>query len=234
MSIFAISDLHLSFGTDKPMDIFGARWEHFEERLRENWLKKITPEDTVVLPGDLSWGMTVDEARADFAFLHALPGQKILLKGNHDYYWSTQAKLSSFLDDAGFDSIRFLHNNAYLCEGLILAGSRGWVYDEPMKEADRKILARELSRFELSLQAAAALQKTHPEHEIVLFSHYPLSCLSARHPALDLLCEYGVRRVYYGHLHQVRDGLLPPKEEDGVCFHLISADYLDFDPVQIF
>ena len=234
MAVFVISDLHLSFGVDKPMDIFGDRWRDYEERLKENWFHKVSPADTVVLPGDLSWGMTLDEARPDLAFLDALPGQKILLKGNHEYYWNTLSKLEAFCASEGFSTIRFLHNNAFAAENLILAGSRGWLCEEPMKESDRKILDRELIRFSISLDAAEKLREADAEkREIVVFSHYPLSALACRHPIIDLLKAHGVTRTYYGHLHQVRPGTLPPAEEDGVTFTLVAADYIDFDPVRI-
>ncbi len=234
MAVFVISDLHLSFGTDKPMDVFGARWQNFESKLSENWHAKITATDTVVLPGDLSWGMTTEEARADFAFLDALPGRKILLKGNHEYYWNTVSKLEAFCQSEGFSTIRFLHNNAFEAEDLILCGSRGWLCDDPMKEADRKILDREVGRYALSLSAGEKLrQGNEDDREIVVFSHYPLSAWALRHPALDLLKEHGVTRVYYGHLHMVSPEHLPPAEEDGISFTLVSADHLNFDPLRI-
>ena len=232
MSVFVISDLHLSFGVDKPMDIFGARWQNFEEKLKANWETKISADDTVVLPGDFSWGMTLEEAKPDFDFLESLPGQKILMKGNHEYYWNTVTKLEAFCEEQGYRTIRFLHNNAYAVDGLLLAGSRGWLCDADMKEADRKILARETMRFEFSLDAAEQL-RTDESEEIVVFSHYPLSSYSCRHPALDALVAHNVRRAFYGHLHTVSPENLPPSEEDGVTFTLVSADYLDFDPIQI-
>lgn len=234
MSVFVISDLHLSFGSDKPMDVFGARWQNFEQRLEANWRAKIREDDTVVLPGDLSWGMTLAEAKPDFDFLESLPGQKILLKGNHEYYWNTLTKLEAFCRDEGYGSIRFLHNNAFRAEGLILAGSRGWVCEVPQKAADQKILDRELVRFELSLSAAEQLKSASgADCEIVVFSHYPLSAWNCRHPAIDLLASHGVRRAYYGHLHMVSPENLPPAEEGGVSFTLVSADHLNFDPIRI-
>ena len=232
MSVFVISDLHLSFGVDKPMDIFGARWQNFEEKLKANWETKISADDTVVLPGDFSWGMTLEEAKPDFDFLESLPGRKILMKGNHEYYWNTVTKLEAFCEEQGYRTIRFLHNNAYAVEGLLLAGSRGWLCDADMKEADRKILARETMRFEFSLDAAEQL-RTDESEEIVVFSHYPLSSYSCRHPALDAFKAHNVRRAFYGHLHTVSPENLPPSEEDGVTFTLVSADYLDFDPIRI-
>lgn len=231
MSVFVISDLHLSFGSDKPMDVFGARWQNFEAKLEENWRANVTSDDTVVLPGDFSWAMTLAEAKPDFDFLESLPGQKILMKGNHEYYWNTLSKLEAFCAEQGYQTIRFLHNNAFRTQNLLIAGSRGWVCDAEMKEADRKILAREISRFELSLRAAEALRTA--DEELVVFSHYPLSSYSCRHPALDLLKEHGVRRVFYGHLHMTSPEHLAPAEEDGVSFTLVSADHLDFLPLCI-
>lgn len=233
MSVFVISDLHLSFGTDKPMDVFGARWQNFEERLRENWCAKVQETDTVILPGDFSWAMSLSEAISDFDFLENLPGQKILMKGNHEYYWNTLSKLSAFCEERGYRTLRFLHNNAFSVENLLIAGSRGWVCDAQMKEDDRKILERETGRFAFSLSAAEALRTEGDEREIVVFSHYPLSSFSCRHPALDVLKAHNVSRVFYGHLHMVLPENLPPCEEDGVTFTLVSADHLNFDPLKI-
>lgn len=234
MSVFVISDLHLSFGADKPMDVFGARWQNFEKKLEANWRAKITQNDTVILPGDFSWAMTLSQAKPDFDFLESLPGQKILMKGNHEYYWNTHAKLAAFCEQQGYKTIRFLHNKAFAVENLLIVGSRGWLCDAEMKEADRKILDREVARFELSLAAAEALREDERDaREIVVFSHYPLSAWSCRHPALDLFKQHGVRRAFYGHLHMVAPENLPPCEEDGISFTLVSADYLDFDPIKI-
>lgn len=234
MSVFVISDLHLSFGVNKPMDVFGARWQDFEARLTENWQKKVTDKDTVILPGDFSWGMTLAEAKPDFDFLESLPGQKILMKGNHEYYWNTLSKLEAFCKEEGYSSIRFLHNNAFAVEDFLIAGSRGWLCDAEMKEADRKILDREVGRFSFSLREAEKLRKSEDDtREILVFSHYPLSSFSCRHPALDVLKEHNVRRVFYGHLHMTPPDKLPPSEEDGVSFSLVSADHLNFDPLKI-
>ena len=232
MSVFVISDLHLSFGANKPMDVFGARWAGFEEKLESAWRERVCAADTVVIPGDVSWGMTLAEALPDFAFLDALPGEKILLKGNHDYYWNTAAKLSAFLTENGFSTIRFLHNNAFLRDGLILCGSRGWSCEEEMSQSDRKILAREAGRFSLSLAAGQKLRAQDPDAAYAVFSHYPLSG-GAQNPIVDVLLQYGVSRVFYGHLHMVNENALPKKWQDGISFSLVAADYLGFVPQKI-
>ncbi len=233
MALFVISDLHLSFGTDKPMDVFGARWENFETRLEANWKKRVSPDDTVVLPGDLSWGMDLAEALPDFRFINELPGQKILLKGNHDYYWNTAKKLSEFLTENGFSTIRFLHNNALYAEGRILCGSRGWNPEDQLSEEGKKITAREMQRFETSLAAGKKLRTEYPNAPLIAFSHYPPATLFAESPIIDLLVSYQVKDLYYGHLHRVTDPSKLVAEARGVRFTLVSADYLNFDPIEI-
>ena len=142
MSLFAIGDLHLSLGSDKPMDIFSG-WDHYVERLEENWRDTIGDEDTVVLAGDSSWGMSLQESLTDFTFLEGLPGKKIILKGNHDYWWSTKNKMDSFFAEQGFRSLQILHNNSYVVENVVVCGSRGWLF-EMGEEHDKKILTRDV------------------------------------------------------------------------------------------
>ena len=161
MSLFVLGDTHLSFGVpDKPMDIFGG-WENYQTLIGENWRQRVAPEDTVVLAGDISWGMTLEQAKADFAFLHALPGTKIILKGNHDYWWNSMKKMTEFFDANGFDTLRILHNNCYPYEEYGICGTRGWVYvpgegsSDGTPDGDAKVLAREEQRLRVSLQAAA-------------------------------------------------------------------------------
>ena len=152
MSLFAIADLHLSLSVDKPMDIFGG-WDSHVEKLAENWNKTVSDNDLVVIPGDISWGMNLDEARADFSFINALNGRKIISKGNHDYWWSTLSKLNKFIEENGFDSIKFLHNNHYPYGKYGICGTRGWI-NETEVPADAKVLAREAQRLEVSIQSA--------------------------------------------------------------------------------
>ena len=140
MALFVMGDLHLSLSSDKSMDIFGG-WENYVERIKENWNREVSPEDTVVVPGDISWAMSLKEAGADFRYIHELPGRKIILKGNHDYWWTTAAKMNNFLAENGFDSIFILHNNHYAYENYGICGTRGWINDDS-EPADAKVLAR--------------------------------------------------------------------------------------------
>ncbi len=222
MALYVIGDPHLSFSVDKPMDIFGGRWADHPEKLKKAWLEKISSEDTVVLAGDLSWGISLKEAEADFAFLHSLPGKKILLKGNHDYWWETASKLRRFFAERGWEDFELLYNNSITAEGFALCGTRGWEA-APETEQDRKMLERELGRLERSLQAA------EPGLQRIVFLHYPPMAGQAK-PFLPLLKQYNVHLCYYGHLHGYPAIKAAPLEEDGVLFRLISADALSFCP----
>ncbi len=228
MSLFVLGDPHLSFGVpDKPMDIFSG-WEDYQELLRENWLKHVTAEDTIVLAGDISWGMTLEEAKADFAFLHALPGKKIILKGNHDYWWNSMKKMTAFFEANGFDSLHILHNNCYACGEYGICGTRGWV-NMPGEASDAKVLAREQQRLKVSLEAAVQ-QGLKP----IVFLHYPPIFWSNRNePMLQLLADFSVEHCYYGHLHGKSHARAVRGVEDGVFYHLISGDYLQFCPEKV-
>lgn len=228
MSLFVLGDTHLSFGVpDKPMDIFNG-WENYQALLEENWRRMITPEDTVVLAGDISWGMTLEEAKADFAFLQGLPGKKIILKGNHDYWWNSMKKMTGFFEANGFDSLHILHNNCYPYGEYAICGTRGWV-NMPGEAADAKVLAREQQRLKVSLEAAAK-QGLKP----IVFLHYPPIFWSNRNePMLALLEEFSVEHCYYGHLHGKSHNRATRGLEDGVMYHLISGDYLQFVPEKV-
>ena len=232
MSLFVIADLHLSFGVDKPMDVFGGRWTNYIDKLDEYWKYMVSDGDTVVIPGDISWAMDFKEAVEDFRFLNSLPGRKIIMKGNHDYWWSGPTKLKAFLDENGFDSIDFLHNNAIEAEDKLLCGSRGWMCDDKMTAADRKVLDREAMRFEMSI-ADARKKDPDRQKEIVVFSHYPVAGSGyMKNPIMDVLRREGIKRVYYGHLHDVdRKKLI--EECDGISLYLTAADYLVFTPMKI-
>ena len=227
MSLYVIGDTHLSLGCDKPMDVFGGRWENYVEKLREGF-STVRPEDTTVICGDLSWGMSLAEAREDFLFLHALPGRKVILKGNHDYWWSTATQAYKFFAANGIDSIEILNNNCCLYGEYALCGTRGWFYEESRGEAhDRKMLSRELQRLETSLKAAG-------EREKLVFLHYPPKMLNYEcTELLDLLCAYGVRRCWYGHLHSGGRSLAFEGEYRGIRFKLVSADHVLFIPQKI-
>ena len=226
MALYAIGDTHLSFGTDKPMDVFGGGWTGYVERLRRGF-ETVSPEDTVVLCGDLSWGMSLEEAREDFAFLNALPGQKVILKGNHDYWWTTAAKMERFFRENGFDTLSLLHNNCRFYGDAALCGTRGWFYEEDRGEHSAKIFNRELLRLEVSLKAGG-------DREKLCFLHYPPVYQGYRcREITDLLERYGVTRCCYGHLHGGSHRLAVCGPVGGVDYQLVSADYLGFCPKKI-
>lgn len=226
MALYAIGDTHLSLSSDKPMDVFGGRWDGYVDKLRAGFAK-LGPEDVTVLCGDLSWGMSLEEARADFAFLNALPGKKLLLKGNHDYWWTTAAKMRSFWAENGFDTLELLHNNCAFYGETALCGTRGWFYEEERGEHSAKIFNRELIRLETSLKAAG-------EREKLCFLHYPPLYQDYRcQEILELLNRYGVNRCCYGHLHGHSHRLAVCGVENGVEFCLVSADYVGFEPIKI-
>ncbi|MDD6174268.1 MAG: metallophosphoesterase [Firmicutes bacterium] len=226
MSLFAIADLHLSLGSAKPMDIFGG-WENHVSRLEENWRRVIAGRDTVVIAGDISWAMSLQEAKRDFAFLESLPGQKILMKGNHDYWWSTRKKMDAFLTENGFSTLRILHNCAYSVGGVSVCGTRGWFYDAE-EDADKKILNREVGRLKTSLADAA------PGTEPVVFLHYPPVFGGERcEEFLTVLREQGIRRCYYGHLHGPSIRRAVTGDYGGTQLRLISGDAVGFLPVLV-
>lgn len=225
--LYAIGDLHLSFEADKPMDVFGKRWTGYVEKLRAG-LSVVRPEDTTVLLGDLSWSMDLDHAVQDFAFINAIPGRKIILKGNHDYWWTTASKFYKFCERQGFRDLYILNNNCYEYGELALCGTRGWFFEEEKGGAhDEKILNRELMRLEASLKAAG-------DREKLVFLHYPpvyrgYLC----RPILDLLHRYRVNRCWYGHLHSESHRLAVIGEYEGIDFRLVAADYTDFRPIPV-
>ena len=226
MAIYTIGDLHLSLGCEKPMDIFPG-WQGYMEKLKHHWNTLVRPEDTVVLAGDTSWAMKLEDTAEDFSFLQRLPGQKLLLKGNHDYWWTTVKKMERFLQEKGFDSLHILHNNSILAEGLAVCGTRSWMFDvgEPH---DEKVMNRELGRLRTSLEAA-------PEGaERVAFLHYPPVYPNANaQQVIDLLKEYNVKRCFYGHLHGNAIRFAVQGMVDGIEYRLISADALAFCPYKI-
>ena len=231
MSLFVIGDLHLSCSVNKPMDVFGPDWEGYVSRLSEGF-KRVAPSDTVVLPGDLSWGLKFEEAEADFRFIDDLPGKKIIVKGNHDTWWGTVSKMERRIAEMGLAPFGFLHNTAFLCEGFALCGTRGWFYEEERGgEHDQKMLARELCRLRASLERGAAL---NPEAELLCFLHYPPLYEGYRcDEIVDMLNEFGVKRCYYGHLHghgraRAIEGLYK-----GIEYALVSADHLGFVPLEV-
>lgn len=225
MAIFTIGDLHLSLGTEKPMDIFPG-WNGYVERLEENWRKLIKEDDTVVLAGDISWAMKLEDAKKDFAFLQQLPGQKILLKGNHDYWWTTAKKMERFFGENGFDTLHLLHNNSYHIERVSLCGTRSWMFDAGEAQ-DEKVMNRELGRLRASLQTAQSEEK-------IVFLHYPPIYPNANaQQVIDVLKEYNVKKCYYGHLHGAAIRFAVQGIVDEIEYKLISADSLSFCPYKI-
>ena len=224
MAVYAIADLHLSLGTDKPMDIFSG-WTDYVEKLEANWRKLITDDDTVVIAGDISWAMSLEGAKDDFSFIHALPGKKIIMKGNHDYWWTTKRKMDNFLIDNGFTSMEILHNNAFKVGDFVIVGSRGWFYDA-QTGADKKVILREADRLRRSIECGLQL-----EGEIIAFLHYPPYMASQKcEEIFSVLEEYNIKRCYFGHLHGEIARNYVPECVDSVNLDLVSADFLGFCP----
>ncbi len=233
MSVFAIADLHLSHSTEKPMDIFGSNWENHMQKLRQNWLETVSETDTVVIAGDVSWGMRIAETEEDFRYLESLPGEKIILRGNHDYWWQTMKKLQELCVRLETPSLHFLHNNAYEAENFIVCGSRGWALEPKYSDEDRKIVLREAGRLRTSILAGKKLQEAHPEKELLVFLHYPPAYGLLRCDALcEVLAESGVKRVFYGHMHHADQSRLV-RQIAGASSELIAADHLQFTPKRI-
>ena len=224
MALYAIGDLHLCLGAPKPMDIFGGNWTGYMDKLKEG-MSCIREEDTTVLLGDLSWALSLEESAADFAWINEIPGRKIILKGNHDYWWSTAAKFHKFCEANGFSNLDILNNNAFEYEGWAICGTRGWFFEEERSGAhDEKVFRRELCRLEASLKAAGEKNK-------MVFLHYPPRYKGYEcREILELLEKYEVRRCYYGHLHGGSHGLAMEGMWDGVEFRLVAADYIGFKP----
>ena len=227
MALYAIGDLHLCLGAPKPMDIFGGAWVGYMDKLKEG-MSVITAEDTTVLMGDLSWALDLPSSYADFAWINEIPGRKIILKGNHDYWWSTAAKFHKFCNQHGFENMHILNNNFYEYEEFAICGTRGWFFEEERSgQHDEKVFRRELIRLEASLKAAGEKQK-------LVFLHYPPRYKGYECPEiLALLEKYEVRRCFYGHLHGGSHKLAMEGLWDGVDFKLVAADYVDFKPVTV-
>ena len=226
MALYAIGDLHLSLSTDKSMEVFGPAWENYVERIRES-LSALNPDDTLILAGDTSWGMTLPEAEEDFRFLDSFPGVKYLVKGNHDYWWTTAAKMERFFAEKGFATLNILHNNCALYGDYALCGTRGWFQEENQKPENAKVLNREVMRLEASCKAAGG-------RPILAFLHYPPLYRGYRCPELLAVLEkYAVSRCFYGHLHGKSIRLRMEGNCGGTEFTLISADHLGFQPVKV-
>ena len=229
MAVFALGDPHLSLGGDKGMDLRFPGWKDYVPKLEENWRRLVKDGDVVVIPGDVSWAMNLEDCGADFSFLDSLPGTKILGKGNHDYWWATMRKNRAYVEAQGFSTLNFLFNNAYDLGSMTVAGTRGWFFDAQETEDNAKIILREAGRLKTSIEAALAFGKTP-----TVFMHYPVVMDGkAVEPLLRVLKDYGIRRVYFGHIHGERTGRLLNYEAEGIVFSLVSADALNFCPKQI-
>ncbi|NMA66061.1 MAG: serine/threonine protein phosphatase [Clostridiaceae bacterium] len=231
MAIYAISDLHLSFGTNKPMDVFGDEWINHPWILKENWLKIVKKNDYVLIPGDVSWGINLEEAEPDFAFIESLPGRKIISKGNHDYWWSTLNKLNNFLEAKDYKSINFLHNNSFMADDYAVCGTRGWKSkdDEDFDSSDEKIFNRELARLKLSLT-----EGRKKSQKLIAMLHYPP--FDSKHKLNDfgqILKDFGVEICIYGHIHGKANEAWKAEYIDGIRFHLVSCNIIDFMPIDL-
>ena len=241
MSLYVIADLHLSLSEkiNKPMEVFGPSWTNHAEKIRKYWNAVVTSEDTVIIPGDISWAMRLEEALEDLIFVDSLPGTKIISKGNHDFWWSTAGKLEAFFHDNNITTIKLLHNNAYRLEDCIVCGTRGWFYDEKQQnvinETDfEKIVNREAMRLEASIKTGLALKEDNEDLPILAFFHFPpvwngLVC----RPIVDILHKYDITRCYFGHIH---GNCFAPKTTvyEGISMSLVAADFLKFAPMPIF
>ncbi len=223
MALYGISDLHLSFNEDKPMDVFGAKWDDYEKRLEKNWNNLVTDEDVVIINGDVSWAMYLEDTYDDFNYINKLNGKKIILKGNHDYWWTTMNKHLSWCAQNDFDSISFVQNNCYIYKETAVCGSRGWQLTTSDEE-DKKIYNRELERLKLSFEDA----KKQGVKNIITALHYPPDEAFKK-----LMEEYGVLKCIFGHLHGNGYKDYEDFTENGISYNLVSCDYLGFNPYKI-
>lgn len=225
MSLFAIADTHLSFGTNKPMDTFSG-WQDYTSRLEKNWNRVVDNKDFVIIAGDISWAMNFDELLPDFDFINNLNGKKLILKGNHDYWWNTITKMKKYVNENNFDTIDFLHNCSYEFDGFSACGSRGWFFDSE-EEHDEKVLNREVQRIKLSLDSAKSDDK-------IVFLHYPPVTTNGKCDEIfNLLKTYGIKKCYYGHLHGMAAKYAVDDIVDDISLKCISADRLNFTPYLI-
>ena len=227
MSLFTIGDLHLSEGTDKPMNVFGDKWTDHADKLKASF-SALSSEDTCVLCGDLSWGKTLEECREDFLLIDSFPGRKVILKGNHDYWWSTASKAKSFFRENGIETIDIIHNNCIFYGDIAICGTRGWFFEEETGSVhDRKIMLREIGRLQTSLEAAG-------EKEKIVFLHYPPVFGNYRcDEIIELLKSHNVRLCCYGHIHGKACNAALNGWYSGIEFKLVSADYLNFSPIKV-
>ena len=230
MAIYTISDLHLSLGMNKPMDIFGDNWENHDKKIRSNWIKKVKEEDIILLPGDFSWAMYIQDAKKDFEYLNELPGTKLLLKGNHDYWWESLKRMREFLKENNFSNIDFIYNNSYIWENKIIVGTRGWSEQE---ENPEKIIRRENLRLELSIQDG--IKKFGDDKEIIVCMHYPPfnGYESPELNFIETMKKYNIKICIYGHIHGEVGKEAKKGNIDGIKFVMASSDQTNFDLIKI-
>ena len=230
MSLYVIADLHLSFNKPKPMDIFGFNWENHTEKIKNNW--KIKDEDTVLLLGDFSWAMKLQDTIKDFEYLNSMPGKKIMLKGNHDYWWTTITNMKNFLKDNNIENIDFLHNNSFLIEDKIIIGTRGWTLVGEETLNSKKIIKRECERLRLSIEDG--IKKYGDNKEIICCMHYPpIVKKDEMTDFIKIMKDYNIKKCFYGHLHgdAIKDAI--EGNYFGIDFKLISSDGVDFKLTKI-
>lgn len=227
MSLYAIGDFHLALGMDKPMDVFGEKWANHTQKLKTAFAA-LKEDDVSVLCGDLSWAMSLESAREDFLFVDSLPGKKLIIKGNHDYWWSTVAKAERFFAENGIETIKIIHNNSFEYGDYALCGTRGWFFEEEKGGGhDKKIMRREIMRLEASLNSAGERQK-------LVFLHYPPVYMNYECPEiLELLKKHEVRLCCYGHIHGKACRAAFNGWKNGTQYRLVSADFVDFTPIKL-
>ena len=228
MAIYAISDLHLSFCSNKPMDIFG--WSNYEEKIKIDWLEKVKEEDLVLLAGDFSWSMDLKETEQDFRFIEELPGRKLLLKGNHDYWWNTVTSMRRFLKEKNINSIDFLYNNSYVYNNMIICGSRGWNIAEKDIE-NQKIYKREVERLKMSLEQG--MKQYDKSKKMMVCMHYPPIKENMVSEFEKLMLQYPVTKCIYGHLHGPSHAFVIEGDRHGIEYTMVSCDYTGFKLVKI-
>ena len=212
------------------MDIFGSRWDNHAEKFETEWKKVVKDTDTVVIPGDISWASSFEQVYEDLKFINDLPGKKLIGKGNHDYWWATMNKLTNFKEEKKLSTIEFLFNNAYAVENKIICGTRGWVNEFGVKSEDERLIKREAARLEISLNEGMKLKEQYPDNEMIVFLHYPpIFGEFMNLDILDILYRFDITKVYFGHLHNVRQEQLD-KEYIGIKLNLVACDYVDFVP----
>ncbi len=231
MSIYVIGDLHLSFNEHKPMDIFGDNWVNHEEKIRTNWIKTVKEDDLVVLLGDFSWAMHLNDTYKDFEYLNSLPGKKVLIKGNHDYWWTTLKSMQEYIQKNSFNNIDFIINNSYNYKNKVIVGTRGWAFTET--DNSEKMINRELLRLENSIKHA--IDNYGKDNELICVMHYPpinkaMFYNNEKSMFIELMKKYSIKKCFYGHLHGKSHSEAVEGNIDGVELKLVSCDYINFEP----